>query len=143
MKFTLRKVLGGIIDILELLLGMLLTLLIIISITKIFKIIIDLWYQTSLSKDEILSVLDIILLLVLTIDILRTLFTAASKHALPLRIVIEAAILAVLREIIAVEVRHLSATMVIALSISFAVLVSAWIVVGILRKEGRMEEYET
>ncbi len=142
MELTLRRVLSIVIDALELLLGILLTVLIIISIIKVFKIIVDLWYQEP-SKDEILSVLDIVLLLILTIDILRTLFTAASKHVLPIRIVIEAAILAVLREIIAVEVRHLSATMVIALSISFAILISAWIVLGILRKEGRMEEYET
>jgi uncharacterized membrane protein (DUF373 family) len=129
------------IEILESFLGIILAIMIILAAVKLlFKVISTEIYETP-NKQEILDTLDLVLLLILSIDILRTLFTAVARHAMPIRIVIEAAILAILREIIAVEVRHLDYKMVIAPSISFTLLIAAWIALGILQKRGELETH--
>ncbi len=80
----------------------------------------------GVDKEFILFTLDTILLLVLAIDILRTLLTAILSRFLPIRIVIEAAMIAVLREIISIEVRQLDYKMIIALTISLIGLGLLW-----------------
>ncbi len=136
---SIGRVARYIIEGLELLLGLALALLIFLSIVKVIMLILHIEWEPETSKEAILSALDLILLLILSIDILRTLFTAIARHALPIRIVIEAAILAILRELIAVEVRHLDYKMVIALSFAFFLLVLAWIALGVLQKRGELE----
>ncbi len=137
---SISKAMRVIIETLEFVLGVILALMIVLSAIKVALLVVETEKGLGLpTKESILEVLDLILLLILSIDILRTLFTAISRRVLPIRIVIEAAILALLREIIAVEIRHLDWKMVLSLSISFMVLVAAWIALGILQKRGEIE----
>ena len=136
----LGRAMRATIEALELILGAILALMIVLSSVKVFLLVIETEKGFGLpTKTDILEILDLILLLILSIDILRTLFTAISKRVLPIRIVIEAAVLAILREIIAVEVRHLDWKMVLSLSIAFLVLVVAWMALGVLQKRGEIE----
>ncbi len=137
---SLGKAMRATIEALELTLGAILALMIVLSSIKVLLLVIETEKGFGLpTKTDILEVLDLILLLILSIDILRTLFTAISRRVLPIRIVIEAAVLAILREIIAVEVRHLDWKMVLSLSIAFLILVVAWIALGVLQKRGEIE----
>jgi len=86
------------------------------------------------------DILDSVLLIVLALDVTRALASAALHRALPVRIVVETAIVAVLREIISAQIRGLGPSMLIALGIVFAVLVAAWVYIGRLEKRGELVE---
>ncbi len=91
-------------------------------------------------KARITDLLDRVLLLVLALDVTRALAAASLHRALPVRIVIETAIVAVLRELISVEIRKLTPSMVLALGAVFAVLAAAWVVIGRLETHGELRE---
>lgn len=85
--------------------------------------------EAQVDKQTILHVLDIALLLILSVDILRTLITAIRARFLPIRIVVEAAMIAVLRELISIEIRHLDYPMVFTLTIAIVGLGIVWILI--------------
>ncbi len=130
-----------IIDSLELLLAIILALTILLASVKLFnemyQVLIE---KPTPTKNDVLSLLDMILLLILAIDILRTLLTAVVRRRFPIRIVIEAAMLAVLREIISVEIRHLDWLMLIALGLVFLLLSLIWMMIGGMEERGRIRE---
>jgi len=135
------EVFRGIIEVLEITLAVLLAATIVLAAVRLAGLIYyDLVAADSIKKSNVLEVLDLILLLVLAIDILRTLVTAVIRRQFPIRIVIEAAMLAVLREIISVEIRKLDWTMLISLSIVFLILAVVWLVTGVMEKRGQVQE---
>ena len=121
-------------EILEILLAILIILTVLFGIVKLADIVVVESIREQLTKSEILTILDLALLLVLAVDILRTLAVAIRRRSLPVRIVIEAAMIAILREIIAVEIRHLDYKMIIALGITFVLLAASWAGIGVLQK---------
>lgn len=125
------RVMRGVIDSLEILLAIILTLSILIASAKLFMLLYkDLLEQPILEKTSVLEILDITLLLLLAIDILRTLLTGVVRRRFPIRIVVEAAMLAALREIISVEIRHLDWLMLLSLGIVFLILSAVWLRLG-------------
>ena len=60
----------------------------------------------SLFSNTMLPILDEILVLIIGIDIMRTLAVALKARALYVRAALEAALLAVVREVIGAEIRH-------------------------------------
>ena len=136
-----ESIFKSIVEILEIILAVFLASVIIIASARLANLIyLDLIKPEHLSKESILELLDIILLLVLSIDILRTLVTAVVRRQFPIRIVIEAAMLAVLREIISVEIRKLDYKMILSLAIVFLILAFVWLVVGVMERRGEVEE---
>ena len=121
-------------EVLEILLAILIILTVLFGIVKLADIVVVESIREQLTKSEILTILDLALLLVLAVDILRTLAVAIRRRSLPVRIVIEAAMIAILREIIAVEIRHLDYKMIIALGITFVLLAASWAGIGVLQK---------
>ncbi len=135
------NVFRGIIEVLEIALAVLLAVTVVLAAARLVGVIYrDLIEVPEMAKSNILEILDLILLLVLSIDILRTLVTAVIRRAFPIRIVIEAAMLAVLREIISVEIRKLDWPMLIALAIVFLILALVWMMIGVMEKRGQIEE---
>lgn len=135
------KIMRGIINALEIVLAVILASTILVASVKLIVLMYnDVVVQPSLSKTSILSVLDMTLLLLLAIDILRTLLTAVVRRKFPIRIVVEAAMLAVLREIISVEIRHLDWITMIALGVVFLILSFIWILIGRLEASGEIQE---
>lgn len=130
------------IELLEGLLAVTIILLVLISGVKLIRLVLDILGEPELDKTAILHILDLTLLLVLSIDILRTLITAILSRFLPLRIVIEAAMIAVLREIISIEIRHLDYKMIIALTIALLGLGFLWILASVMERRilGRVRE---
>ena len=135
------KAMRLIIDSLELLLALILALTIVLSSVKLFEeMYVVLVENSNPTKNDVLTVLDMILLLILAIDILRTLLTAVVRRKFPIRIVIEAAMLAVLREIISVEIRHLDWLMLLSLGVVFLILSFMWIIIGRMEEKGSVRE---
>jgi len=129
------------VEVLEIVLAVLLGVTILLASAKLVLLIYkDLIATPDLSKNLVLEVLDMILLLVLAIDILRTLLTAVVRRQFPIRIVIEAAMLAVLREIISVEIRKLDWLMLLSLAIVFLILALTWIKIGVMERRGQLQE---
>ena len=123
-------------EMLELLLAIIIIITVLLNIMHLFKNIFDIEFYTNPTKEDVLKVLDLTLLLVLAVDILRTLAVAIRRGSLPVRIVIEAAMIAILREVIAVEIRHLDYKMVLSLGITFILLAGAWAAIGVLQRRG-------
>jgi len=135
------EIFRGIIEVLEITLAVFLAATIVLAAVRLAGLIYyDLVAAETIEKNNVLEVLDLILLLVLAIDILRTLVTAVIRRQFPIRIVIEAAMLAVLREIISVEIRKLDWTMLVSLSIVFLILALVWLVIGVMEKRGQVQE---
>jgi len=135
------RVMRSIIDTLEIVLAIILAATILIASAKLVMLMYeDLVETPAITKTYVLEVLDMILLLLLAIDILRTLLTAVVRRRFPIRIVVEAAMLAILREIISVEIRHLDWPMLIALGIVFFILAFMWILIGKLESSGVLQE---
>lgn len=135
------RVMRSIIDTLEIILAIILAATILIASVKLVVLMYKDLVETSvITKTYVLEVLDMILLLVLAIDILRTLLTAVVRRRFPIRIVVEAAMLAILREIISVEIRHLDWPMLIALGVVFLILAFMWILIGKLESSGVLRE---
>ncbi len=135
------QIFRGVVEALELALALLLAATIILASGKLISLIYhDTALDSSVSKENVLEVLDLILLLVLAIDILRTLVTAVMRRRFPIRIVVEAAMLAILREIISVEIRHLDWLMLLSLAIVFLILAVTWIIIGVMERKGQIRE---
>ena len=116
------------IEVLEGMLALAIILMVVISSFKLYKLVWDMLEYSEIEKTSVLHILDLTLLLVLSIDILRTLITAILSRFLPIRIVIEAAMIAVLREIISIEIRHLDYKMIISLTIALLGLGFLWLI---------------
>jgi len=115
------------IAILETLLAALLAAAVAVGAYKIASEIAHLLKAQGFQKSIYLSILDSALLLILAIDVTRTLLTAVVRGAIPLRIVVEVATLAVLREFISIEIRQPTNSRIAVLTLLYAVLVTSWV----------------
>ena len=80
-----------------------------------------------LAREELLSILDAILLLVIGLDVLRTILVSIVYRELYLVAAVEAAMLAVVREIIGSEIRHRSVTDLLGYASVIVLLGGLWI----------------
>jgi len=123
---------------LEALLAISIVILVAVNGVKLlYTIIVDSISRVEIDKEAILHSLDIALLLILSVDILRTLITAIRARFLPIRIVVEAAMIAVLRELISIEIRRLDYMMVLTLTIAIVGLGIVWILIYSVERRGR------
>ncbi|MCE4624933.1 MAG: phosphate-starvation-inducible PsiE family protein [Desulfurococcales archaeon] len=126
-------------EILEVMLAIVLIITVALQVGHLFVDVIKIEVEGAPQKEDILHILDLTLLLVLAVDILRTLAVAVRRRLLPVRIVVEAAMVAILRELIAVEIRHLDWKMILSLGVTFVLLAGAWAAIGVLQKRGLLE----
>lgn len=117
---------------LELILAALLSIGVLVASVKTAPDILKLIRSEEFEKTVFLHLLDSVLLIVLAIDVTRTLLTAILEEMIPVTIVIEAAMLAVLREFIAIEIRAPPTDLLAVLVLVFTALVTAWIIIGLL-----------
>jgi len=123
----LDKFLRGIVASIELIIAGLLVITLLIASIKVINYLSIFFYYNGFDKQVFLEILDVILLSVLAVDLLRTLVVAVIKRTLPISIVIEVALLAVLREIIAIEIRNPTNARILVYGIIILVLVFSWI----------------
>lgn len=124
------KLVSLLVEILEGILAASIALLVLINGVKLLiNVLMGSVSSMEVSKELILRILDMALLLILSVDVLRTLITAIRARYLPIRIVVEAAMIAVLREIISIEVRHLDYKMVFTLTVAIIGLGLVWLLI--------------
>ncbi|GAB6147998.1 phosphate-starvation-inducible PsiE family protein [Stetteria hydrogenophila] len=121
---------------LEVIVALVLAAGVIVATAKIAVNLKELLLAKGFDKEVFLSIIDNVLLVILAIDLTRTLITAIVEQLIPIRTTIEAAILAVLREFIAVEIRHPSISLLLTLTLVFAVATAAWIAIGFSERHG-------
>ncbi|MCE4620872.1 MAG: phosphate-starvation-inducible PsiE family protein [Desulfurococcales archaeon] len=122
-KLTIAALEGG--------LAAFLVVLVVISIIKLAVVDLKRFVSAEgFDKQEFLHILDVALLIILAIDVLRTLVTAIIGWILPVRIVVEVAMLAILREFVAIEIRNLSNERILVLAAAFAVLMASWLLMS-------------
>ena len=95
---------------------------------------------TGPAKERLTMLLDRVLLLVLSLDVARALLAAAIRRTLPVRVVVGIAVVAVLRELIAVEIRGLTPPMILSLGAVFGILAAAWMYIGRLEARSELRE---
>ncbi len=82
----------------------------------------------GVAREELLSLLDAILLLIIGLDVLRTIVVSIVYRELYLVAAVEAAILAVVREIIGSEIRHRSVTDLMGYTVVIVLLGALWLI---------------
>ncbi|MCE4614925.1 MAG: phosphate-starvation-inducible PsiE family protein [Desulfurococcales archaeon] len=123
----LDKILRGIVASIELIIAGLLIITLLIAGIKTLDYLSIFFYYKGFDKQMFLEILDVILLSILALDLLRTLVVAVIKRTLPISIVIEVALLAVLREIIAIEIRNPTNARILVYGVIIIILVFSWI----------------
>jgi len=83
---------------------------------------------------NLVSVLDNILLLIIAVDIMRTIVVSIDERRLYVQAAVEAAALAIIRGIIGSELRHLEPMGILIYCIALAVVVASMIAMGKLYK---------
>ena len=82
----------------------------------------------NMAREELLSLLDAILLLIIGLDVLRTIVVSIVYRELYLVAAVEAAILAVVREIIGSEIRHRSVIDLMGYTTVIVLLGALWLI---------------
>ncbi len=79
-------------------------------------------------KDQLLAILDTTLILIIGLDVLRTIVVGIVQRELHTVAALEAAILAVVREVIGSEVRHRTIYDLIGYAVVIVFLVAVWLI---------------
>ncbi len=133
----LEQAMSLLLESLEALLAVTIIILVAVNGVKLlYYVAVESLGSSGVDKQVILHSLDIALLLILSVDILRTLITAIRARFLPIRIVVEAAMIAVLRELISIEIRHLDYPMVFTLTVAIVGLGIVWIMIYNAERRG-------
>jgi uncharacterized membrane protein (DUF373 family) len=128
-RLFLDKFLRGIVASIEIIIISLLILTLLIASIKVTGYLYEFFYYEGFDKQVFLEILDVILLSILAVDLLRTLVVAVIKRTLPISIVIEVALLAVLRELIAIEIRNPSNERILVYGVIILILVASWLAI--------------
>lgn len=123
---------------LELMVALVLTITIILSLTRIIVDVASIATQSTFSKQYFVMVLDETLYMVVAIDIIRTLLSGILKKRIAIVVVIEAAMIFIIREIIALELKLVSETRLIVYGVLFLILFATWYILKKSALEERM-----
>lgn len=126
MRLTADKIAELVIIILELLVAMILICVILLSLSRIIIDVLSMTTLHSFDKEYFVRVLDEALLMVVAIDIIRTLLTGILKKRITVVVVIEAALIFIIREIIALELKLIPETRLIIYGILFLIFFLSW-----------------
>ena len=96
----------------------------------------------NMAREELLSLLDAILLLIIGLDVLRTIVVSIVYRELYLVAAVEAAILAVVREIIGSEIRHRSVLDLMGYTVVIVLLGALWLIAQREFRKERAREAE-
>ncbi|MCE4623718.1 MAG: phosphate-starvation-inducible PsiE family protein [Caldisphaeraceae archaeon] len=97
-----------------------------ITISSTFKM----FYTGVFSKNNILNLIDTSLILLIAVDLLRTVVVGFSKRSIPIKTVVEAGLIVVIRQMIANSLLNGGAINLVFISISFILVVIGWVIVS-------------
>lgn len=112
---------------------------VLLSLVKLAGAAAELAFTATFDRSHFVTFLDEALLMIVSIDLMRTLVIGVQEKRISLVIVVEAALIFLVREIITMELRQVSEVRLLVYAVIFAVLFAAWLVAA-KRAQGRLDE---
>jgi len=128
MSHSIARISHYFISFLELAIAILLGVSVLLSIFKLAGEAIDLAVTSTFQRQHFITFLDEALLMIVSIDLMRTLITGIQEKQISVIIVIEAALIFIVREIITMELRDVSETRLLIYVVVFGALFVAWLI---------------
>lgn len=128
MSHSIARISHYFISILELAIAILLGVSVLLSLFKIAGEAVDLAVTATFQRQHFVTFLDEALLMIVSIDLMRTLITGIQEKHISVVIVIEAALIFIVREIITMELRDVSETRLLIYVVVFGALFVAWLI---------------
>jgi uncharacterized membrane protein (DUF373 family) len=139
MSHSIARISQYFISFLELAIAILLGVSVLLSLFKLAGEAVDLAVTSTFQRQHFVTFLDEALLMIVSIDLMRTLITGIQEKHISVIIVIEAALIFIVREIITMELRDVSETRLLIYVVVFGALFVAWLIgrrqVGIQSQE--------
>jgi uncharacterized membrane protein (DUF373 family) len=123
-----EKAAGGLIVILEVFIALLLALAVILSLTKLIGEAAKLATEAVFDRQHFVTFLDESLLMIVAVDLMRTLVGGIIEKKISVIVVLEAALIFIIREIITMELKMVSDIRLILYIAVFASLFAAWVI---------------
>ncbi|MGB9708834.1 MAG: phosphate-starvation-inducible PsiE family protein [Infirmifilum sp.] len=128
MERYVEKAAGGLIVILEVFIALLLALAVILSLTKLIGEATKLATEAVFDRQHFVTFLDESLLMIVAVDLMRTLVGGIIEKKISVIVVLEAALIFIIREIITMELKMVSDIRLILYIAVFASLFAAWVI---------------
>ncbi|MEM0126300.1 MAG: phosphate-starvation-inducible PsiE family protein [Thermofilum sp.] len=128
MSHSIARISHYFISILELAIAILLGVSVLLSLFKLAGEAVDLAVTSTFQRQHFVTFLDEALLMIVSIDLMRTLITGIQEKHISVIIVIEAALIFIVREIITMELRDVSETRLLIYVVVFGALFVAWLI---------------
>lgn len=128
MSHKIARISHYFISILELAIAILLGVSVLLSLFKLAGEAVDLAVTSTFQRQHFVTFLDEALLMIVSIDLMRTLITGIQEKHISVIIVIEAALIFIVREIITMELRDVSETRLLIYVVVFGALFVAWLI---------------
>lgn len=116
------------ITLLELFIAMLLALAVILSLIKLGGEAVKLSTEATFDKQHFVTFLDEALLMIVAVDLMRTLIGGIVEKKISVIVVLEAALIFIIREIITMELKEVTDVRLILYIVVFISLFAAWII---------------
>jgi uncharacterized membrane protein (DUF373 family) len=128
MSHSIARISHYFISFLELAIAILLGVSVLLSLFKLAGEAVDLAFTSTFQRQHFVTFLDEALLMIVSIDLMRTLITGIQEKRISVIIVIEAALIFIVREIITMELRDVSETRLLIYVVVFGALFVAWLI---------------
>jgi len=128
MSHKIARISHYFISFLELAIAILLGVSVLLSLFKLAGEAADLAVTATFQRQHFVTFLDEALLMIVSIDLMRTLITGIQEKHISVIIVIEAALIFIVREIITMELRDVSETRLLIYVVVFGALFVAWLI---------------
>ncbi|MEB2793186.1 MAG: phosphate-starvation-inducible PsiE family protein [Caldisphaeraceae archaeon] len=114
----------------EILVAIILILTVVIGSLITISSMLKMFYVGAFNKNDILNLIDTSLILLIAVDLLRTVVVGFSKRSIPIKTVVEAGLIVVIRQMIANSLLNGGAINLVFISISFILVVIGWVIVS-------------
>lgn len=123
---SVERTTGLIVVVLEGLIALLLSLAVVLSVAKLSGEVVQLAAGTVFDRQLFVRFLDEALLMIVAVDLVRTLLMSVTEKRIPVLVVLEAALIFIVREIITMELREVSDVRMVLYIVTFAAFFAAW-----------------
>ncbi|MEZ0345855.1 MAG: phosphate-starvation-inducible PsiE family protein [Infirmifilum sp.] len=127
MERYIERAAGALITLLEVLIAVLLAVAVILSLSKLGGDAVRLAAEARFDRQSFVTFLDEALLMIVAVDLMRTLVGGIVEKKISVIVVLEAALIFIIREIITMELKEVSDIRLILYIVVFTALFVAWL----------------
>lgn len=140
MERYVERVAGGLITLLEASIAFLLAIAVVLSLWKLGGEAFKLAAEATFDRQHFVTFLDESLLMIVAVDLMRTLVGGIVEKRISVIVVLEAALIFIIREIITMELKEVSDIRLILYILVFAALFASWIISRKTRLANQQDE---